>query len=131
MSGHSREAESSSQGQQQYVRGARVLAIGVGATGLLTFVYFALSSHLLSASDYGELTVLWAALFIVISVIYRPIEQLLSRSIADRRARGAAGNHPLRGPMLIQFGFALAFLAVALALRPQIKSLSVGQRRST
>ena len=126
MSGHSREAESSSQGQQQYVRGARVLAIGVGATGLLTFVYFALSSHLLSASDYGELTVLWAALFIVISVIYRPIEQLLSRSIADRRARGAAGNHPLRGPILIQFGFALAFLAVALALRPQIKSLFGG-----
>ena len=126
MSGHSREAESSSQGQQQYVSGARVLAIGVGATGLLTFVYFALSSHLLSASDYGELTVLWAALFIVISVIYRPIEQLLSRSIADRRARGAAGNHPLRGPMLIQFGFALAFLAVALALRPQIKSLFGG-----
>ena len=126
MSGHSREAESSSQGQQQYVSGARVLAIGVGATGLLTFVYFALSSHLLSASDYGELTVLWAALFIVISVIYRPIEQLLSRSIADRRARGAAGNHPLRGPILIQFGFALAFLAVALALRPQIKSLFGG-----
>jgi len=93
---------------------------------LLTFVYFSLSSHLLSASDYGELTVLWAALFIVISVIYRPIEQLLSRSISDRRARGATGNHPLRGPMLIQFGFALAFLVVSIALQQQIKTLLGG-----
>ncbi len=112
--------------KRDYVRGARVLAVGVGATGLLTFLYFSLSSHLLSATDYGELSVLWAALFIVISVIYRPIEQLLSRTIADRRARGAEGNHPLRGPMLIQLGFALAFLAVALILRPEIKDLFGG-----
>jgi len=111
---------------EDYVRGARVLAVGVGATGLLTFLYFSLSSHLLSATDYGELSVLWATLFIVISVIYRPIEQLLSRTIADRRARGAEGNHPLRGPMLIQLGFALAFLAVALILRPEIEDLFGG-----
>ena len=109
-----------------YVRGARVLAVGVGATGLLTFLYFSLSSHLLSATAYGQLSVLWAALFIVISVIYRPIEQLLSRTIADRRARGAEGNHPLRGPMLIQLGFALGFLVLAVALEPQIKQLFGG-----
>jgi O-antigen/teichoic acid export membrane protein len=109
-----------------YVHGARILAVGVGATGLLTFLYFSLSSHLLSATAYGELSVLWAALFIVISVIYRPIEQLLSRTIADRRARGAEGNHPLRGPILIQTGFALFFLLVAIALRPQLKQLFGG-----
>ena len=56
----------------------------------------------------------------ILSVIYRPIEQLLSRMIADRRARGLHG-HPLRVPALIQAGFALLFLAAALALRPQIE----------
>ncbi len=111
---------------RDYVSGARVLAVGVGATGLLTFLYFSLSSHLLSATDYGELSVLWATLFIVISVIYRPIEQLLSRTIADRRARGAKGNHPLRGPMLIQASFAIAFVVVAIALQPQIEELFGG-----
>ena len=30
-------------------------------------------------------------MFVVISVIYRPIEQLLSRTIAERRALGQAG----------------------------------------
>ena len=36
-------------------------------------------------------------MFVILSVIYRPIEQLLSRTIADRRARGLHG-HPLRIP---------------------------------
>src|SRR5436305_1293166 len=40
--------------------------------------------------------------------------------IADRRARGLEG-HPLRIPALVQFGFALLFLAAAIALRHQIE----------
>jgi O-antigen/teichoic acid export membrane protein len=59
-------------------------------------------------------------MFVVLSVIYRPIEQLLSRMIADRRARGLHG-HPLRIPALIQFGFAALFLAGALVLRHRIE----------
>jgi O-antigen/teichoic acid export membrane protein len=61
-------------------------------------------------------SLLWSVLFVTVSVIYRPIEQLLSRTIADRRARGLEHDHPLRTPMLIQAGFALAFLIAALAL---------------
>jgi O-antigen/teichoic acid export membrane protein len=58
-------------------------------------------------------------MFVIISVIYRPIEQLLSRTIAERRARGHA-EHPLRVPIAIQAGFALIFLAIALALHEQL-----------
>ena len=71
-----------------YARGARVLSIGIAATGVFTFGYFAVSSHVLNASDYGAISTLWAILFVTISVIYRPVEQLLSRTIADARARG-------------------------------------------
>jgi O-antigen/teichoic acid export membrane protein len=53
-------------------------------------------------------------------VIYRPIEQLLSRTIADRQARGVHA-HILRVPALIQVSFALVYLAVALALRHEIE----------
>jgi O-antigen/teichoic acid export membrane protein len=59
-------------------------------------------------------------MFVILSVIYRPIEQLLSRTIADRRARGLHG-HPLRVPASIQFGFAVVFVIVALAMRHQIQ----------
>ena len=60
-------------------------------------------------------------LFVTVSVIYRPIEQLLSRTIAERRARGREHDQPLRTPLLIQGDFALAFAIVALAVRGPIQ----------
>ena len=106
-----------------YGRGARVLSIGIAAPGVLTLLYFALSSHLLGPSQYGSIALLWSILFVVNSVIYRPVEQLLSRTIADRRARGLTHSHPLRTPLLIQAGFAVTFLVVSLALKPQLVDL--------
>jgi O-antigen/teichoic acid export membrane protein len=100
-----------------YGRGARVLSIGIATTGLVTFAYFSVASHVLSDDDYKRISLLWSVLFVTVSVLYRPIEQLLSRTIADRRARGLEHDHPLRTPLLIQGGFALAFVAAALALR--------------
>jgi O-antigen/teichoic acid export membrane protein len=103
-----------------YASGARVLSIGIASTGIFTFAYLATASHVLDKQAYGRVSLCWAVMFVVLSVIYRPIEQLLSRTIADRRARGLRG-HPLRVPALIQFGFAFAFLVVALLLRNRIE----------
>jgi O-antigen/teichoic acid export membrane protein len=100
--------------------GARILSIGIASTGIFTFAYLATASHELSPKQYGLISLCWAVMFVILSVIYRPIEQLLSRTIADRRARGLRG-HPLRVPALIQSGFALVFVIVALALRHQIE----------
>jgi O-antigen/teichoic acid export membrane protein len=106
-----------------YARGARILSIGIASTGLFTFAYFAVASHVLSRAEYGAVSLLWSVLFVVISIIYRPVEQLLSRTIADRRARGLTSGHPLRVPLTVQGGFALAFLVVALALRGPIEDV--------
>lgn len=108
-------------GTDSYARGARILSVGIASTGLFTFAFFAVASHVLDADPYGEVSLLWAVLFVVISVIYRPVEQLLSRTIADRRARGMYGGHSLRIPLLVQGSFAAAFLVVALALRGPIE----------
>ena len=61
---------------------------GSAPPGLVTYAYFSLASHSLSESEYGGITLLWSAVFITVSVLYRPVEQLLSRTIADRDARG-------------------------------------------
>lgn len=108
--------------RSSYGRGARILSIGIATTGLVTFAYFALAAHALSAVEYKRISLVWSIMFVVASVIYRPIEQLLSRTIADRRARGLPGGHNLRVPLLIQAAFALAFLAVALALRDLLQN---------
>src|ERR1700704_4932185 len=104
---------------RSYGSGARILSIGIASTGLLTFAYFSIASHVLSETEAKQVDLLWSVMFVIISVIYRPTEQLLSRTIADRRARGHV-EHPLRIPIAIQLSFALAFLVTALALHEEL-----------
>ncbi len=105
---------------QGFATGARVLSIGIASTGIFTFAYLATASHVLSKGDYSRVSLCWAIMFVILSVIYRPIEQLLSRTIADRLARGQSG-HVLRVPALIQTSFAVLFFVVAIALRHTIE----------
>jgi len=100
---------------RSYGSGARILSIGIASTGILTFAYFSIASHVLGEVSAKRLDLLWSIMFVIISVIYRPIEQLLSRTIADRRARGHE-QHSVRVPIAIQASFALVFLILALAL---------------
>jgi O-antigen/teichoic acid export membrane protein len=112
--------------ERTYGRGAAILSAGIGVTGLVTFAYFALASHALSESEYGHITLLWSAVFITVSVLYRPVEQLLSRTIADRDARGIAGSEHLRVAATIQLALGVLFAVVALALRGPIEDELLG-----
>src|SRR6201990_2578796 len=79
-----------------YGKTASFLAVGVGLTGVITYAYFLIASHTLSKPDYGQITVLWSAVFITISTLYRPIEQLLSRHISERGVKGQSLSEPRR-----------------------------------
>jgi len=100
--------------------------VGIGATGLITFAYFSLASYSLSEDEYGQITLLWSAMFITVSVLYRPVEQLLSRTIADRDARGTKGLEHLRVAATIQLSLAAVFVAAALVLRGPIEDDLLG-----
>jgi O-antigen/teichoic acid export membrane protein len=106
----------------EYGRLASFLAIGVGLTGLITYAYFLIASHVLSKPDYGQITVLWSAVFITISTLYRPVEQLLSRHISERRTKGEAIGEPMRVASTIQVGLSLFFAVAALVLRGPIQN---------
>jgi O-antigen/teichoic acid export membrane protein len=104
-----------------YGRGAAILSAGIGVTGLITYAYFSLASHTLSESDYGGITLLWSAVFITVSVLYRPVEQLLSRTIADRDARGQGGRSHIRVAATIQLTLGVVFAVGALIARSPIQ----------
>ena len=104
-----------------YRGGAAVLSVGIGVTGLVTYAYFALASYALGEAAYGTITLLWSAVFIVVSVLYRPVEQLLSRTISEREARGESGSGHLRVAAQVQLGLAAAFLVLALLLRTPLE----------
>jgi O-antigen/teichoic acid export membrane protein len=106
---------------KSYGRGAAILSVGIGVTGLVTYAYFALASHTLSNRDYGGITLLWSTIFIIVSVLYRPVEQLLSRTISDRDVRGQEGHEHLRVAVTIQLALGLVFLVAALALHHPLK----------
>ena len=89
--------------------------------GVITYAYFLIASHVLSKPDYGQITVLWSAVFITISTLYRPIEQLLSRHISERRVKGEPIGQPMRVASTIQLGLVALFAVVALALRGPIQ----------
>lgn len=109
-------------GTADYGKTASFLAVGVGLTGLITYAYFLIASHVLSKPDYGQITVLWSAVFVTISTLYRPIEQLLSRHISERRVKGEPIGRPMQVASTIQFGLSLFFAVVALALRGPIEN---------
>jgi len=100
-----------------YGKTASFLAIGVGLTGVITYVYFFIASHVLSKPDYGEITVVWSAVFITISTLYRPVEQLLSRHISEHLVKGEPIGGTTRNAATIQIGLVLLFAVLALALR--------------
>jgi O-antigen/teichoic acid export membrane protein len=104
-------------GPRSYGRGAAVLSVGIGVTGLVTYTYFSLASHSLADDEYGHISLLWSAVFIVVSVLYRPVEQLLSRTIAEQSAH----RHVLRVAATIQAALGLAFVVAALLLRDWIE----------
>jgi O-antigen/teichoic acid export membrane protein len=104
-----------------YGKTASFLAVGVGLTGLITYAYFLIASHTLSKPDYGQITVLWSAVFITISTLYRPVEQLLSRHISERLVKREPIAQEMRVAATIQLGLALFFAVAALALRGPIE----------
>jgi len=105
----------------EYGKTASFLAVGVGLTGLITYAYFLIASHTLSKPDYGQITVLWSAVFITISTLYRPVEQLLSRHISERLEKREPIGQEMRVASTIQLGLALSFAVLALVLRGPIQ----------
>jgi O-antigen/teichoic acid export membrane protein len=100
-----------------YGRAAGLLSVGIGLSGVITYAYFAIASHNLDRTDYGEIVVVWSATYIIVATLYRPVEQLLSRSLAEREVREQPLIQPLRVGALIQGALALVFAVAALALK--------------
>jgi O-antigen/teichoic acid export membrane protein len=69
----------------------------------------------LGPEAYGLVAVLWAALFLLVVVLFRPLEQTTSRALADRLARGHEVRSVLRAMLRIYLVLA-AGIGVAAAL---------------
>ena len=89
--------------------GAGLMSGAMLATGVLAYAFHILAARSLGPAVYGQIAVLWAALFLAAVVVFRPLEQTLARSLADRIARGEETGTVVRSVLHV-------FVAVLLAL---------------
>ena len=101
--------------------GAWLLSGAMMLSGVLTYVFHVLAARSLGPSAYGQIAILWAAMFLVSIVLFRPLEQTTSRAIADRLARNEETGTVIRsvGAMCVAVvaavGVAMVFAGDAVA----------------
>jgi O-antigen/teichoic acid export membrane protein len=103
--------------------GAVLLSGATVASGILAYAYHVLAARMLGPEAYGLVAVLWAALFLLVVVLFRPLEQTTSRALADRLARG----HEVRSVLRAMFWIYLV-LAVAIGIVGAIGWGLIGDR---
>lgn len=107
--------------------GAGMLSAAMMASGLLTYGFHVIAARSLGADAYGQVAVLWAAMFIGAVVLFRPLEQTTSRAIADRLARGEEVRTVLRSVGTVCCGIVLGVGALsALAWTAVTERLFLG-----
>jgi O-antigen/teichoic acid export membrane protein len=92
--------------------GAWLLSAATVASGVLTYAFLVLAARTLGPHAYGRVAALWGAIFIGAVVLFRPLEQTASRTIADRVARGREVRSVLRALVLV--GAAAVGLTIAI-----------------
>ncbi len=95
--------------------GAWLLSGSMLLSGLLIYVFHVLAARALGPAAYGQIAVLWAAMFLAVIVLFRPIEQTLSRALADRLARGEEVATVLRSVTVLAAAIVALISAGAIA----------------
>ena len=90
--------------------GAGLLVAGVSA-----YAFIALSARVLGKVESAPLSAQWSLVFLLGPGLFLPIEQEVSRALAERRARGVGGAPVVRRAATIGVGLALAVLVILIA----------------
>jgi O-antigen/teichoic acid export membrane protein len=84
------------------------------ASGLLVYCFHLLAARSLGVDAYGGIAVLWATLFLSVIVVFRPLEQTVSRSMAARRAGAVETWSVVRSTATLTLGAIGAVVTVGI-----------------
>lgn len=99
------------------VGGAWLLSGAMILSGVLTYAFHVLAARTLGPTEYGQIAVLWGAMFLVAVVLFRPLEQTLSRALAERLAQGGETKTVLRAVWKIYLVLLVAIVLAFTAFR--------------
>jgi O-antigen/teichoic acid export membrane protein len=104
------------------------MSIGTLASGVLAYAFNVLAARALGPASYGAVGALWGGMFLLAVLLFRPIEQTISRAVADHVARGEDARPVLRSTAgLTMLITATALLACVLAWAPITNRLFGGE----
>lgn len=95
--------------------GTAAVGVGLIVAGISAYGFMAVSHAALSESEYSPLGVLWSLVFLVGPGLFLPLEQEISRALAERRARGQGGLPVVRRAATIGVGLGLGVLILLIA----------------
>jgi O-antigen/teichoic acid export membrane protein len=96
-----------------------LLSVGTLASGVLAYLFNVVVARALGPADYGPIAVLWAGMFLVSVVLFRPIEQTLTRAVSERAARREDARPVVRSMARVTLAAVLAStVAIAVAWQP-------------
>jgi O-antigen/teichoic acid export membrane protein len=90
--------------------GTAAVGVGLIVAGISAYGFLFLADKALSTSAYSPLGVLWSMVFLIGPGLFLPLEQEISRALAERRARGEGGLPVVRRAATIGVGIFLGVL---------------------
>src|SRR5918998_347618 len=75
---------------------AALMSVGTLASGVLAYAFNVLAARALGPAAYGAIGALWGGMFLLAVLLFRPVEQTVSRAIADHVARGEDARPAVR-----------------------------------
>jgi len=100
--------------------GTLAIAIGLGLAGLAQYAFLAIAYRALGSDAYAPLATFWSMLFIIGPGFFLPLEQEVSRAVADRRSRGEGGGPVVRRAISAGGLLCATLLLLLLVLAPLI-----------
>lgn len=114
-------------GEQGVRAGSIYLALALGLSGVLTYVFHSVASRALGPERYGAVATLWSATFLCAQVLWVGATQTLGRYVAERRAKGEAWAPVVRGVWRMQAWLFGAFLGAAAVFSAALTRLFGGE----
>lgn len=96
------------------------MTLATVASGAFTYAFLVLAARALGKEAYGRIGVLWAAMYVVAILVFRPLEQATSQAIAERLAGGSEAKSVVRSMTVVWVAVAAILCAVAAVAWPVV-----------
>ena len=110
-------------GRQGAGTGSAYIAVSFGVSGVLTFAFQSISTHVLGKTGFAPLALLWSSTFLTVQVLWVGATQTLGRYVAEREAQGKDWGPVVSSVRHWQIGLAVAFVVAALLANQTLTEL--------